>query len=145
MGCLFFQVLFFLVLTLSYNISVLSIASALSKSKPKTTTSAAATTGSSGSTSNQNNTNSNSSSGKNNTSKNTSNYKQDPRYSKISADSRKKVDKVMKKFPNLTYDELAYPWDLVGLDIVVEWANDGDSWENLVAMAERASGDYILE
>ena len=51
----------------------------------------------------------------------------------------------MKKFPNLTYDELAYPWDLVGLDIVGEWANDGDSWENLVAMAERASGDYILE
>ena len=121
------------------------IASALSKTKPKTTSSTTGNSSSSSSTSNQNNNNSNSSTSKNNTSKNKSNYKKDPRYNKISAASRKRVDRIMKKFPNLTYDELAVPWDLVGLDTVEEWANDGFSWDRIVAMAERASGDYILE
>ena len=118
------------------------IASALSKSKPKTTS--AATTGSSGSsTSNQ----TTPSSKDNTSSKNNSNYnyKKDPRYNKISEASRKKVDKVMKKFPNLTYDELAYPWDLVGLDWVVEFMNEGLSWDDIVSTAERVTGDHILE
>ena len=118
------------------------IASALSKTKPKTTTSSSTTgsSSSSSSTSNQNNNNSNSS-----TSKNNSNYKKDPRYNKISEASRKKVDKVMKKFPNLTYDELAYPWDLVGLDQVIDFMNEGLSWDGIVSTAERLQGDYILE
>ena len=120
------------------------IASALSKTKPKTTSSA--TTGSSGSssTSNQNNNNSNSSTSKNNTSKNNSNYKNDPRYKRLSAASKKRADKVINKF-NITYDEMAHVTSLVGMDTLEEWMNEGDSWEDIVAMAERASGDHILE
>ena len=120
------------------------IASALSKTKPKTTSSA--TTGSSGSssTSNQNNNNSNSSTSKNNTSKNTSNYKEYPGYKKLSTKDKKTVEKIMNKY-DITYEELAVPWRLVGLDTVTEWANDGATWDSIVKMAERATGDHILE
>ena len=126
------------------------IASALSKTKPKTTS---ATTGSSSSsTSNQttpsskDNTSSknNSSTSKNNTSKNKSNYKEDSRYKRLSAANKKRADKVINKF-NITYDEMAHVTSLVGMDTLEEWMNEGDSWEDIVAMAERASGDYILE
>ena len=115
------------------------IASALSKSKPKTTSSS-----SSSSTSNQNNNNSNSSTSKNNTSKNTSNYKEYPGYKKLSTKDKKTVEKIMNKY-DITYEELAVPWRLVGLDTVTEWANDGATWDSIVKMAERATGDHILE
>lgn len=123
------------------------IASALSKTKPKTTS--AATTGSNisnknNSTSNQNNNSSNSSTSKNNTSKNKSNYKEDSRYKKLPASWKKRVDKVMNKFPNLTYQGLADVTSLVGLDTVEEWANDGLSWDRIVELAEFAVGEHEM-
>ena len=108
------------------------IASALSKTKPKTTS---ATTGSS-STSNQNNNNSNSSTSKNNTSKNKSNYKEDSRYKKLPASWKKRVDKVMNKYPSITYQDLADVTDMVGLDTVEQWMANGDSWDEIVRSAE---------
>ncbi|MDY4839884.1 MAG: SH3 domain-containing protein [Lachnospiraceae bacterium] len=126
------------------------IASALSKTKPKTTSSA--TTGnSSSSTSNQNNNNSNSSTNKNNSNKNNSskeytreNYKTHPVYNKLPASERKKIDKIMNKF-DITYSEMAYVQGLVGGDTIIEWMNDGATWDSIVKMAERATGDHILE
>ena len=118
------------------------IASALSKSKPTTKT---ADDSKNNSTSNQNNNNSNSSTSKNNTSKNKSNYKEDSRYKKLPASWKKRVDKVMNKYPSLTYQGLADVTSLVGLDTVEEWMNDGATWDSIVKMAERATGDHILE
>lgn len=117
------------------------IASALSKTKPKTTTSSS----SSSSTSNQNNNNSNSSTSKNNTSKNKSNYKEDSRYKKLPASWKKRVDKVMNKYPNLTYQGLADVTSLVGLDTVEEMMNAGYSWDDIVSTAEFAVGDHELQ
>ena len=127
------------------------IASALSKSKPKTTTitSTSATTGSNisnknNSASNQNN-NSNSSTSKNNTSKNTSNYKEDSRYKKLPAALKKRADKVMNKYPNIKYQEFLDVTDMIGIDTLEEWMADGYSWGQIVKSAERVTGDYILE
>lgn len=117
------------------------IGSALSKTKPKTTS---ATTGSSGSSSN---TSKDANTSKNNSNTNSSKsqaYKNDSRYKKLPSNFKKKVDKIIGKY-NVTYDELAVPWDLVGLETVEEWMNDGATWDSIVKMAERASGDYILE
>lgn len=124
------------------------IASALSKTKPKTTSSA--TTGnssssSSSSTSNQNNNNSNSSTSKNNTSKNKSNYKEDSRYKKLPAALKKRADKVMNKFPSITYQEFLDVTDMVGIDTLEEWMADGFAWDEIVETAEKVTGDYILE
>ena len=55
-----------------------------------------------------------------------------------------KLKELMNKF-DITYSEMAYACRLVSADTVIEWMNEGDSWEDIVAMAERASGDYILE
>ena len=116
------------------------IASALSKTKPKTTSSA--TTGNSGSsssssTSNQNNNNSNSSTSKNNTSKEYTreNYKTHPVYKKLPASERKKIDKIMNKF-DITYSEMAYVQSLVGGDTIIEFMNEGLSWDDIVSTAE---------
>ena len=123
------------------------IASALSKSKPKTTTSTSATTGSSGSssTSNQNNNNSNSSTSKNNTSKNKSNYKEDSRYKKLPASWKKRVDKVMNKYPSITYQDLADVTDAMGMEALEEMMNAGYSWDDIVSTAEFMTSDRILE
>ena len=121
------------------------IASALSKSKPKTTTSTStsATTGSGGSSSNASkNTNTSQNNSSTNSSKSQA-YKEYPGYKKLSTKEKKTVEKIMNKY-DITYEELAVPWRLVGLDTVTEWANDGVTWDRIVAMAERASGDYIL-
>ena len=126
------------------------IASALSKTKPKTTSSAttgnsSSSSSSSSSTSNQNNNNSNSSTSKNNTSKNKSNYREDSRYKRLPAALKKRADKVMNKYPNIKYQEFLDVTDMIGIDTLEEWMNDGDSWEDIVSLAERVTGDYILE
>ena len=118
------------------------IASALSKTKPKTTTSSS-TTGSS-STSNQNNNNSNSSTSKNNTSKNKSNYKEDSRYKKLSPALKKRVDKVMNKYPSITYQDLLDVSGLVGLNAVEGFMKEGLSWDELVSTAEFAVGEHEM-
>ena len=121
------------------------IGSALSKTKPKTTS---ATTGSSSSsTSNQTTPSSkDNTSSKNNSSKEYTreNYKTHPVYKKLPASEKKKIDKIMNKF-DITYSEMAYVQSLVGGDTIIEWMNDGATWDSIVKMAERATGDHILE
>ena len=120
------------------------IASALSKTKPKTTT---ADDSKNNSTSNQTTPSSkDNTSSKNNSSKDYTreNYKTNPVYQKLPASYKKNIDKIMNKF-DITYNEMVYVQRLVDLEVIVDWANDGLSWEQIVRSAERVTGDHILE
>lgn len=113
------------------------IASALSKTKPTAKTVYKKVDDSNNSASNQNNNNSNSSTSKNNTSKEYTreNYKTHPVYKKLPASERKKIDKIMNKF-DITYSEMAYACRLVGADTVIDFMNEGLSWDDIVSTAE---------
>ena len=121
------------------------IASALSKTKPTAKTVYKKVDDSNNSASNQNNNNSNSSTSKNNTSKNKSNYKEDSRYKKLSPALKKRVDKVMNKFPSITYQELLDVSSLVSFGTIEEFISEGLSWDDIVKSAEFMTSDRILE
>ena len=71
-------------------------------------------------------------------------YKNHARYSKITKKYQKNVDKIMSNYV-ITFDDLLYVSSLIGADTLIEWTNDGLSWESIVSSAERVTGDHILE
>lgn len=71
-------------------------------------------------------------------------YKKTKRYKKISEKYQKKVDKIMSNYV-ITFDDLLYVSSLIGADTLIEWVNEGDSWEDIVSSAEWATTPHQLE
>ena len=62
-------------------------------------------------------------------------YKNHAHYKKITKKYQKKVDKIMSNYV-IAFADFLYVSSLIGADTLIEWTNDGLSWESIVNSAE---------